>query len=87
MSKEGWTSKGMPDFVASLAEGELEFLFVVAHVQDPARSAIAELLSESPTVSARILIATHTTANSQKIHKCVAAPRQAHTVLPLDIYR
>lgn len=62
----------MTDCGVSYAEGGLEFLFVVDDVQDPAHSAIAELLSETATVSARILVATHATANSQKIHKCVA---------------
>lgn len=53
----------------------MEFLFIVDDELDPAHSAIVGLLSEATGVSARILVASRATSNSQKIHKC-AAPRQ-----------
>lgn len=55
----------------------MEYLFILDDELDPAKAAIAGLLSE-PTcrhVSARILVASRATANSQKIHKCVAPLR------------
>ena len=52
-----------------LADGKLEFLFVLDSAEDSAYKAISALLSEMKGPIARILVASQASTSSQKIHK------------------
>lgn len=58
--------------VSLIADGPLEFLFVVDDAADAACGPLRQLFTERKGIDARIVVAPHATQTSQKIRKCAS---------------